>query len=282
MDRFEANSSTALVSLQTNNMFDNTYVESDDPPIDTFRTKLRDLVTLIDPTNFSQLNANLVVLGSVSAVESYLREVIRKCINIDQISRNNCELLSITYAAAISHSSKMMPEAILENYTFSNKDNIIDAIKNILSIKGHRDKNLDEILIEYDKVCNVRHCLVHRYGKLGAKNASILGLNFHQHLIEKPILLDYIKLQSIQSICISLVEEMNNFLFRKIMHRLICDIQNKKLNINEVVWHWHYGQDRKLFLKYYNLFVSNISPSPYYNSPKELYDYYKNYYHGLG
>jgi len=279
MLRFEANTSSALVPLQTNNMFDNAYVESGDPPIDTFGRKLNDLITLIDPTNFNTLNANLVVLGSVSAVESYLREIIRKCVNVDHVSKNKCELHSITYAAAISHNKELMPEAVLENYTFASKKNIIDAFREVIGIKGKIDQNLEKILDEYQKVCHVRHCLVHRYGKLGARNASILGLENHQESIEKPIRLNYAELQSIQTICISVVEEINNFLFRKIMQRLICDLKNKKLT--NIIWKWHYGQDRKQFLKYYKLFVSIVSPSTLYSTPRELYDYYKIYYNGL-
>src|SRR5690606_7435082 len=134
-------------------------------------SKIRSLVLLVSPTDFNDLNANLVVLGCISVFESYMREVIRRTILIDDITKRNCEAMPLSYGAAISHRASLLPEAILEDVSFAGKKNVIESLKNFIAIKGTLPNSLLLALDEFSKVCELRHCLVHRFGKLGAKNA---------------------------------------------------------------------------------------------------------------
>src|SRR5690606_16962447 len=89
----DANNTSNCNPLPTNSMFDTSFRETDEAPIDTYFSKIRSLVLLVNPTNFNDLNANLVVLGCISVFESYMREIIRRTILIDDITKRNCEAM---------------------------------------------------------------------------------------------------------------------------------------------------------------------------------------------
>lgn len=279
MFNLQANSTSSFTNLDTTSLFDQSFRENSNSPIDTFIDKIRNLSTLVNPATFDELVGNLVILGSVSAVESYMREVIRKCVLIDSESKIKCEKHPLTYGAAISHDYNLMPEAILEDFSFAGKKNIVNALKELLGIQGHIDNSLNAALDEFSKVCHLRHCLVHRYGKLGTKNAIELGLDRHKNCIEKPLKIDYIRLQECQAICLSTVKEINNFIFRKILLRLICNEQNKKKT--SVIWKWDFRQDKTLFNTYYKILVSTNAIPTTHSDLKNAYDTYRNFYRNL-
>ncbi|MER3374802.1 MAG: hypothetical protein RIM83_09230 [Allomuricauda sp.] len=276
MLNINANATSGLVNLDTTRMFDHAFIEGTEPPIDTFINKIKNLTLLVNPASFDRLNGNLVLLGSVSAVESYMREVIRKCILIDFESRIKCEKHLMTYGAAISHEASLMPEAILEDVSFAGKGNIVESMRNFLGIKGRVDNSLDAILDEFVKVCQIRHCLVHRYGKLGTKNAIALGLSNHSSCIEKPLHLSYVSLQECQAITLSLVKEVNNYIFKKLLRRLIMDDNGSKKS--NIIWQWDYRSDKKNFMLYYDILVSRLEPPTAHASAYECYEIYRDFY----
>jgi len=277
----DANNTSPYHFLDTTNMFDLDFRETNETPIDTYIKKIRSLTVLIDPNpaDYNKILANLVLLGSVSVFESYMREIIRRTILIDKISLTHCESLPLSYGAAISHVNELMPEAILEDVSFAGKVNIQESLKKFLNLKGNLPDSLVVALDEFAKVCELRHCLVHRFGKLGTKNAIKLGLTDHSLSIEKPLSLDYIALQNLQMTCNTVVKELNNYIFNSLLKRLIMDERGKK--IPTVIWTWKYNQDRALFLKYYMTFVSIIETPRNHSSAREAYDLYRITYNSL-
>jgi len=100
------------------------------------------------------------------------------------------------------------------------------------------------------KVCHLRHCAVHRFGKLGASNAVHLGLLEHKVLLEKPLILDYIALQNAIAIATAFVRTLNGFLFNVLISRL-----------PDGYFSGSYGTDRGRFLVYYRMFADRASSS---------------------
>jgi len=275
----DANNTSGYSSLNTQAMFNVAFVENNEPPIDTYIKKVRSLSLLVNPANFSDITANLVVLGSVSAFESYMREIIRRTILIDKKSLKICEAMPLSYGAAISHQKNLLPEAILEDISFAGKANVQESIKTFMGIKGHLPNSLSSALDEFGKVCEIRHCLVHRFGKLGTKNAIKLGLSDHSDCIEKPLLLTYQTLQDVQITCNVVVKEVNNYVFNGLLKRLITEDNGKKITATQ--WTWNYNSDRKEFLKYYSTFVSLIEKPPLHNDAKDAYKLYRDIYNNL-
>lgn len=268
--KHQVNHSSQVTQFDTHQLFDKTYRESNLSAIDTFFYKTQDLVKLLgNTTTIPNHLGNLIVLGYVSAVESYFREMIRKIIVVDGAARKACESQSLTYAAALIYTQEQLPEALLENCSFASKKNIVDAIRTFIGLKGHMPNDVDEILGHFSKVCQLRHCIIHRFGRLGSKNMIELGLSAHKDFLEKPLKLDdFNKLEEIFLVCNSTVKVINNFLFQKIMTRTV---EEKIVN-----WHWDLRQDKTEFQKYYEIFASIINPPIPSTTLQKAYYEFKN------
>jgi len=268
--KYRINDYSKSSKLETQSLFDKDFVESPLSPIDTFFEKTSELNKLIGkPEDFSNQLAGLILLGYVSAVESYFREIIRKLILVDNVSYKKCEKHTLTYGAALTHEPEMLPEALLENCSFAGNNNIKESLKNFLGItKGDYSSDVIEALDQFAKVCQLRHCSVHRFGRLGSNNAIALGLEEHKEYLEKPLIIDYNTLQEILLICNNIVKEINNFLFEKVLTRSASE--------DAYDWEWDLRKDKAEFKKYYDLFVSIKRPPDPEPSLNDAYEKFRN------
>ncbi len=266
-------SAPANPALETDKLFDRAYRESSDSPIDEFTSRVQLINTHCPhPDSFDHLQGQLILLGVVAAVESYIRTLFRRLIYFDPMSQEQVQHKDVSFGAAIHLPAELLPEAILERISFVSKVRISEAIRDLIGVKGAIPPELDLALEDYERVCQLRNCAVHRFGKLGSNNAIKLGLAQHSELLEKPLKLDYAALQSSIAIATGLVKTMNNFLFNVVVSRL----PNNS-------WSGNYNRDKNLFRPYYDLFADRASysktPNVYimYNSfMKQRSEYYAN------
>jgi len=236
-------------NLATATLFDVTHVESAQSAIDQYLARLTSINLLApSPTAFDPLQAQLILLGVVAAVESYFRTILRRLITLDSECQTCTEDQVVTYGAAMHLSKKMMPEAMLERVTFVSESSLVEAIRLFVGVKGNFPPDLMATIRDYAAVCQLRHCAVHRFGKLGVKNAIFLGLQAHKPSLEKPLLLTYPALQNAIAISTSVVKTTNNFLFNEVLSRL-----------PKATWSGKWGKDRMVFMHYYNLFADTVS-----------------------
>src|SRR5690606_25132686 len=128
-----------------------------------------------------------------------------------------------SFGAALHLDAQMLPEAVLEEYSFASAKNIKDAIRELSGIKGHLPPDVEAALLETQKICEMRHCCVHRFGKLGAKNAIKLRLGTHRSMLEKPLRLDRLALELVGASLRSFVKTINNFVFGALMERTVAN-----------------------------------------------------------
>lgn len=246
--------------LDTSLLFDSQHQESKNSPIDEFLLRLAALNRLTlssSPTTpnkplngYTTLQGQLLLLGAIAAVESYFRTVLRRLIHIDPVSNQSAHQREISYAAALHLTKDMLPEAILEKYSFTSEKNITDAIRDLIGIKGKFPPEVDIVISDFAQICHLRHCAVHRFGKLGANNAIALGLDKHKELLEKPLELTYEALQISLAVATALVKTINNFLFNQVISR-----------IPRNSWRFQYSADKELFASYYHIFNDTLSVS---------------------
>jgi hypothetical protein len=259
--------------LETKDLFKKDYKEPRESPIDKFYKKSIELNKLTSPylkpdESIPPQLANLILLGYVSVVESYFREVIGRLIFFDEASRLACEDRDIPYGAAISHSRlEELPEVLLENCSFANESNIKKSLREFLGIKGNFPDEVEEVLKPFSKVCQLRHCIVHRFGKLGSNNAIKLGLKEHKESLAKPINLDEKALQDIFTVCTNTVKIINDFLFRKVLTR------SAREELTD--WSWDFRKDKNRFKKYCDIFFSNIEPPSSHGTLKDVYNKFR-------
>lgn len=260
------NGPTAIV-YSIDSFFNQSYEEPEKSPIDNYFEKTDDLnklftyhdlalISLPPSSAFpNQTLHNLILLGYVSAVESFFRELIRKLVIIDKHSSKHCEKHNLKYGAALLHTKELMPEALLEGVSFASNTNIASSLKDFLDIKNiYNNSNLKDAAEKFQDICQLRHILIHRYGKLGIENLIKLRSHPIEDCLEKPLELDAIKLYNINIICNNLILEFNQFIFNTTLERTAKPTAS--------VWDWDYRSDKKTFLEYFSIFNSVSNPPP--------------------
>lgn len=227
--------------------------------IDQFFAATRSLNILLPVrNNYTPQLGHLVLLGHMSATESYFRTMIRRAILIDRIAQAAVHNLDISYAAAQhQRDTKLLPEALLEKTSFSSSANIAASLKSFLGIKGEVPLQVQAVLEQFSKVCQLRHCLVHRFGKLGSRNAVNLGIDSHKGLLEKPLSVGYDDIQIAFDILRQCVTIVNNHVFFVLVTR-IPD------------WKGIWGKDKKAFNSYYIQFAT-ATDTPTSPDAKDIY-----------
>ncbi|WMY08674.1 hypothetical protein [Paraburkholderia phenoliruptrix] len=260
-------------ALDTTGLFDKTYVDGNLSPIDQFikNTNAVNLVWLSRPDISPEL-ASIVLLGYMSAVESYMRALLRSIINVDDTAKLVVEAQQISFAAAMHHDKAILPEALLEEISFAGPDNIKKSLNRFLGLQPAFN-DMEIYFNEFEKISQLRHCCTHRFGKLGTKNAVVLGLSKHNGCLEKPLKLGRTELELAADILRDFVKTLNNLIFRAILDRTATGGKTtvKDLDSVKAGWTWTYRRDRKKFAEYYSVFASTTDavPSP---DAKEVYE----------
>ena len=260
------------VSLDTTLLFSNNSIEVKKNPIETYKLMIEhylktanhlyinDILPLeTQPINLfrKEISLNLIILGVVSAVETYCRSIITKILLLDNHLKQKAWESKVCYAAAITHKKNLLPEALLEEATFISYENISKTISaNLPFSLSTSNINLKDLGKEFDKICHLRNCIVHRSSKLGSKNAIKLGFDLHKEALEKPIVIDYTMLQDMTTICDNFVYALNNELFHQVLHNI------KNRNISTPL-------SKIEFKKYFNTFSGG---------QVSLNDMYQNHY----
>lgn len=269
--------------LDTSMLFDDSFNEGKLSPVDLFLENSvalnRQWTTLPQNEEVAPEVGRLLLVGYASAVEGYMRSLIRRLVHIDPYTANICAPLQLSYAAAIHHPRETLPDALLEEVSFSSQNQIGPSLKKFAGVEK-LSAGTALLLTEFDQILHLRHCCTHRFGKLGAKNATALGLERHSALLEKPVRLSKASLESIADLTFNMVKSVNNDVFGAVMDRAAT----QKLPHNTAPglgWTWHKARDRKSFKRYYDLFCStkDANPSP---SLDEVYELYREQYRNVG
>lgn len=243
----------------TVSLFDCNYSETATSAIDIYIENCKEINKLwTSSESVSPEFSRLLLLGYVSAVESYFRSIISAIINTDQKARADSHTYTVPFGAVLYQSKKCLAEALLEGISFASEEAIRKAMGKFLAVEKIPD-DIKLLLSEFEKICHMRHCCVHRFGKLGTQNGIALGLELHKQVLEKPLVLGINALGEIASWLMSFVKAINNFMFRTLLDR-----SNSEKNVYRIVWTWTYSKDRANFSRFYKLFASQKDgvPSP--------------------
>ncbi|WP_431113175.1 hypothetical protein [Variovorax paradoxus] len=269
--------------IDTAALFDASYAEAKQSPVDQFLENclaLNRQWSSLGPTEEVVPEVSrLILVGYVSAVEGYMRSLIRKLIHCDPYAQALCATQQLSYAAALHHEPDMLPDALLEEVSFSTQKEIEKSLPKYIGLKG-LSAGSKRLVEEFDQILHLRHCCTHRFGKLGAKNATALGLQTHSSLLEKPVKLSKAALESVADLTFTMVKSINNDVFTFVLHRAATE-RLPDASTPGLGWKWNKAQDRKMFARYYDMFAStrDAQPSPTRDS---LYELFRAQYRKVG
>ncbi|TCQ04708.1 hypothetical protein C8J34_10826 [Rhizobium sp. PP-F2F-G36] len=193
--------------------------------------------------------ASVVLLGYLSAVETYFRTLLSRLVHIDPATERLLETKAVTFSVARSRPREFLAESLYEDSFASGRE-----LKSKLTEIGFQMNGpLEKKLQEYDKICHLRHCCVHRFGYLGTKNARDLGMREHGHLIGSVFYASRDDLEKIAAVLQLFVKEFNNSIWRFVTDRTVIS-QSLSDTPFDWKWSWDFKEDRKRFKPYYDLF----------------------------
>lgn len=243
-------------------------------PIDAFFENTRKINLLYTlkpwtPETWEPEFGTLILLGYMSAVESYFRALIAGLVNLDEATRRRAGPKTLTFGVATGHPDpSLLPEVLLEHTSFTAAKHVKTSLLEFLELK-HQDfpNDVSYALEEFDKICEVRHCCVHRFGKLGTKNAWELGFERHLSVIERPFSPTIDEVRAITASLMTFVRTINNYIFHAMLDRIAFDGPQGKISWS---WAWTFEADEKRFRSYYDFFAS-VTAKPKSGSIEDVY-----------
>lgn len=115
------------------------------------------------------------------------------------------------------HLGGVLELAAFEHLSFAGADEIKKACQNFLKFHVGDSSPLAPPLSEFDKLCELRHSIVHANGYIAGKNAIALSLPPANGRLAVSI--SYPQIQEAALICMSLVTSLNTELFAEVAKR---------------------------------------------------------------
>ncbi|MDR3565533.1 MAG: hypothetical protein P4N59_29415 [Negativicutes bacterium] len=222
-------------------------------PIDVFYKSIREILVTAVPTFFTQHPSigPLLLVGIVSATENYFRDVLSRVIQICPIAQSSSAAKSINLGSVIWHSGVNLERGTFEHISLAGAESIITTCKQYLKFDIDNTGLTFAILEEYDKVCELRHSIVHSGAIIAGKNAIKLGISPCCDIITIKIGFD--QLQECASICSTLVVSFNTDIFEALCKRWAVDWRRRSS--------WNPGKQNEIFHKLWKICFSEIDNS---------------------
>ena len=287
MDTITPFSAPTKGKLDTENWFNANHVTTVQSPVDEFRANLAQINVLYLQAHgrgeYTPILGSLVYLGMVSAAEGYFRSLLRRLILVDEACQHNASSRTLTYGAALHHADDLLPEALLEGVSLANTKNVATELKTLCNISqmskdGSVPAALERLFHNFEAICQVRHCGIHRFGKLGSQQALRLGMDKHKPLLEKPLALTVQQLQEIAEALEALIRAVNSYCFADILKRTHSagPTGKDKAKLYQEAWQLDWTLDQRRFSEYYDIFAS-VAGSQQSAPAKTMYDAFLNF-----
>lgn len=218
-------------------------------PIDRFYTEVKKIIQF--GSNIQVLEDNdflgpLLYVGIISRTENYFREMMVECIKICPVCKKLVANHSISFGSVVWQKNGELEKGIFENLSFSDASAIKKEMKNCLGIEIKPSDLLAELLNEFDKLCQIRHAIVHSSRILAGKNA--VKLNIPQNTQTVLIKIEYSQLQECASICTACIMATNLKVFEEMVKRWAVDW--RKLSF------WNNNYENDYFSQIWDIFAS--------------------------
>lgn len=188
--------------------------------IDKFYITSADINTKCTP-DFIAANggtiSGLMLVGLISATENYFRDILGDILAVCPTSQNKSVEQKIQLGSVLWGGKDVHNRTAFEFLAFSNSKNVLETFNNFLGHVVIQRGAWKVWLTEYDKLCELRHAVVHSDNLIAGKNAIKLALQNNKKPLR--IKIDYANLQNASLVCTSIVQAANNELFEMMVQR---------------------------------------------------------------
>lgn len=187
-------------------------------PVDTYRRSVSSILLYGTEARLQENDfiGRLLALGLVAATEAYFRAILSSCIELCPISQSGAAAKAINLGGLLWHGKEGFSRSAFEHASFTSREELVRACKDFLSIKLD-DSKFKSLLDQYERVCHLRHGIVHGDGLLPGRNAVQLDIPRYSKPVR--IVVRYAQLQEIAAVINTLVMTLNRELFSIICER---------------------------------------------------------------
>ncbi len=156
----------------------------------------------------------------VSTTENYFRDILSRLLQICPDSKTKSSEKTISLGSVMWHGGQNFERGAFENLSFSDSSNIKKACSEFLGYPIKEMKNGGQtmaVMEEFNKICELRHGIVHSNSVLAGKNAVKLGIGNKTNLTK--IRIEFSQFQQCAAICSALVISFNTELFEEMARR---------------------------------------------------------------
>lgn len=243
--------------------------------IDRFYAATHQTLTQITP-DFLQTYGNdiggLLFVGLISSTEDYFRNILGFVLATCPRARAHAADEKVQLGSLLWAQDHLQNRSAFEFMAFSSADNIRKALQNFACVQVRQHGALDGMLKEYDKLCELRHAVVHSGHLVAGKNAIKLALRHSGQPLK--VALDYAGLQATGTVCTALVQAANTELFEALVGRWAQDWRQLPS--------WDPAQETRLFRKiragflskrdFANGAIPNVGPARLLEQVRQTYN----------
>lgn len=193
--------------------------DSESSPLDSFNRAHVALIKLSGLVGSKALDADAssvlagqILLGYVSATELFLRETISVMAIVCPYTRKLNQDQMIRFGALDYYDRNNIGYAISERVSFSESGMIRKHLSERLGLQTNISSSLGRAIEDFERLCQVRHALIHSHGVVNSSNASAL-LRTEIGKSQK-VTLDEQGLQWAASVAVNLSREVTAELYR--------------------------------------------------------------------
>ncbi len=208
--------------------------------IDRFYAATHQTLTQVTPAflnSFGDDLAGLLFVGLISSTEDYFRNILGFVLSTCPKARAHAADEKVQLGSLLWARDQLQNRSAFEFMAFSSADNVRKALMNFACHQVRHGAALDGMLKEYDKLCELRHAIVHSGHLVAGKNAIKLALRHSGRPLK--VSLNYGGLQATGTVCTALVQAANTELFEALVGRWAQDWRGLSS--------WDAAQETKLF-----------------------------------
>jgi len=234
--------------------------DSDQSPIDEYYEHATALVVRAGrPENAGDdMLLGLLLLELVSSAELYFRKILASLPTVCPLVRAHCSTQMIPLGATSYYLEDWRVLGALEHVGLSGKGEIAKATRSVTSIEIKDNSSPGIALADFEKVCHLRHAVVHARGQLWFRNINELRLQASQ---PRRVQLGVLGFQGLVAKTHNAVRAYNRFVANAVVQRWIGE--------NILTGRW--VSDKRRFTRLHTLFYSHVDSAGHAN-PRLAYE----------
>lgn len=222
--------------------------------IDTFYFSAEPILVGVGPAYFGahpEQVSGLLYIGLISSTENYFRNILGLILEVCPVARQKAAEEKVQLGSYLWSGPGIHSRTAFDFIAFSSGKNVTETFNKFVGYQVKQHGVWKAMLAEYDKLCEIRHGIVHSGLVLSGKNALKLGLSPTASCMQ--VNPTYATVQEAGAICTTLVQAANNELFELMVDRWAGEWRQLPS--------WQVSKQAQLFRKVFKGFFSTRDQS---------------------